>query len=116
MRGNLEGMDPHTNRRGEQVPQTIDLTGLPDRVVRQVRDLVEEARRQQAAEAGGAEPGPRQNGPAPGGESEAFPLFISRPQLTDAEFQAKLDELASMGTGKVLPADFSRVDVYDDHD
>jgi hypothetical protein len=86
--------------------QTIDLTGLPDSVVQQVRQLVEEARRKQA----------ETNGDDAGGEPEAFPLFISRPQLTHAEFRQKLDELASLGTGKVLPPDFSRADIYDDHD
>ena len=44
------------------------------------------------------------------------PKFITRPQLTHEEFMQNLKELASGPAGKSLPPDFSREDIYDDHD
>ena len=44
------------------------------------------------------------------------PRFISEPRLTREQFREKLDEMAAMGTGKILSPDFSRDDIYDDHD
>lgn len=44
------------------------------------------------------------------------PVFISNPQPSPEEFRRILDALASVPTGKVLPPDFSREDIYDDHD
>ena len=45
-----------------------------------------------------------------------FPMFISDPRLTLDEFRDKLREMAAMSTGQTLPADWSRADLYDDHD
>ena len=49
-----------------------------------------------------------------------FPIsplaFVSDPDPTPAEFDALLDRMAARGTGQSLPADFSRADIYDDHD
>jgi hypothetical protein len=50
------------------------------------------------------------------GESEDFPKFISRPKLSADEVEHLLDELASGSPGEVLPPDFCRADIYDDHD
>ena len=44
------------------------------------------------------------------------PRFISEPNLTDEEFQKVLDEIASGPRGVPLPPDFSREDIYNDHD
>lgn len=44
------------------------------------------------------------------------PVFISNPQLTAEEFSRLLDEMAATPPGKVLPRDFSREDIYEDHD
>lgn len=117
--------------------RTVDLTGLPEPVVEQVHALVRRARQKQAEEAevsarGGGDNRPSANGHVmkPGGPDSAgapdqvgqelrageFPQFISDPRPTPQEFRRVLDEMASMGTGRALPTDFSRADVYDDHD
>jgi hypothetical protein len=44
------------------------------------------------------------------------PRALSDPPLSREEFRRLLGEMASMGSGKVLPPDFSRADIYDDHD
>ncbi len=44
------------------------------------------------------------------------PVFVSRPQLSTEKFQQKLAEMVAMGSGQSLPHDFSRADIYDDHD
>ncbi len=44
------------------------------------------------------------------------PRFISEPNLTEEEFQKVLDEIASGPRGVPLPPDFSRKDIYYDHD
>ena len=44
------------------------------------------------------------------------PRFISEPKLTDEEFQKVLDGIASGPRGVPLPPDFSRQDIYNDHD
>ncbi len=49
-------------------------------------------------------------------ESEGFPKFISRPELTADERETLLDQFSAPPSGKVLPPDFSRADIYDDHD
>ena len=53
-------------------------------------------------------------------EQEYFPSgepkYLTRPLLTDEEYMANLRELASGPPGKSLPHDFSRDDIYDDHD
>ena len=46
----------------------------------------------------------------------ALPVFISNPQLTLDEFREKLREMAAMSTGQSLPTDWSRADLFDDHD
>lgn len=46
----------------------------------------------------------------------ALPTFISDPQLSLDEFREKLREMAALSTGQTLPADWSRADLYDEHD
>ena len=79
-------------------PLTLDLTGLPAPVVRQLVRIAE------AARAGVSPP------------AELPPGYISRPELTTAEFLELLDEMGAMSTGQSLPLDFSSADIYDDHD
>ena len=49
-------------------------------------------------------------------EPEDFSKFISRPKLTVHELEHLLDQFSAGPSGKVLPPDFSRADIYDDHD
>jgi hypothetical protein len=50
-------------------------------------------------------------------EAEAdAPTADLAPQLTDAEFDRLLDELSSGPRLPHLPGDFSRADIYSDHD
>ncbi|HJZ59054.1 MAG TPA: hypothetical protein VKE74_29185 [Gemmataceae bacterium] len=56
------------------------------------------------------------HGPPAPDDAADFPKYISRPHLTDAEFERNLKELAAGGPLPRLPADFSRADLYDDHD
>jgi hypothetical protein len=49
-------------------------------------------------------------------ESEDLANFISRPRPTVKEVEHLLDQFSSGLTGKVLPPDFSRTDIYDEHD
>lgn len=79
-------------------PQIVDLTGLPESVVQEVKRLVQEARE-------------RQTSVTPGPNTPGF-----RPPLSAEELDRLIDELSSGPPGKVLPADFSRADIYDDHD
>lgn len=44
------------------------------------------------------------------------PRFISEPKLTDEEFNQWLADIAANEPGTPLPADFTRADIYDDHD
>jgi hypothetical protein len=91
-------------------PQAVDLSGLPEPVVRDVQRLVQALRERVSA------------GAAPSDAFEAArretwpPLFVSRPQPSPEEFDRLLDEFSSGPPGKVLPPDFSRADIYDDHD
>ena len=39
-----------------------------------------------------------------------------RPVPSAEEVERLLDEFSAVPTGKVLPTDFSRADIYDDHD
>ncbi|MBX9582582.1 MAG: hypothetical protein K2X87_19930 [Gemmataceae bacterium] len=79
-------------------PLTVDLTGLPEKVVHRVLQLVQDARDSQAH----AEPD--------------FPLFVSRADTQPEELEKGLAAMAAMGTGQTLPLDWSRDDLYDDHD
>jgi hypothetical protein len=84
---------------------TVDLTGLPEPVVEQVQRIVQEAREQQVDTLKVSAAIPRKT-----------PTYISDPNPTPEEFMRILDEMATMGNGVILPADFSRADIYDDHD
>jgi hypothetical protein len=53
---------------------------------------------------------------AHGGESVEQPRFISDPRPTRDDFERLLGDLAAGPPVPVLPADFSRADIYDDHD
>jgi predicted DNA-binding antitoxin AbrB/MazE fold protein len=44
------------------------------------------------------------------------PAFISDPNPSPEEFRRILDAMAGRPGGKPLPPDFSRADIYDDHD
>lgn len=51
--------------------------------------------------------------------TEAVPLrprFISEPKLTDEEFIQWLADIEANEPGTPLPPDFSREDIYSDHD
>lgn len=90
-----------TNTIPLPLPRVVDLTGLPEPVVEQVHHIVREARR-----AGGEPP------PAP-----PTPVFaVPPPKLTPEEWKRALDEMAAMSSGQSLPADWSRADLYEDHD
>jgi predicted DNA-binding antitoxin AbrB/MazE fold protein len=52
----------------------------------------------------------------PEGTQSPYPTFISDPNPTPEEFRRILDEMAKSPPGKTLPPDFSRADIYDDHD
>ena len=57
------------------------------------------------------------NGSAPvANQSEELPKFISRPKISPDELENLLDQFSAGPSGKVLPPDFSRADIYDDHD
>lgn len=84
--------------------RVVDLTGLPEPVVEQVHRIVREAR--------GIGSGAGLPLPVP-----ETPMFVSvPPKLTQEEFRSLLDHMASLGSGQSLPADWSRADLYDDHD
>jgi hypothetical protein len=53
--------------------------------------------------------------PVPG-EPDNCQSFIWRSKATPEEMECLLDEFASGPSGKVLPPDFSRADIYEDHD
>lgn len=44
------------------------------------------------------------------------PGFVTDPNPSPEEFARLLDAMAARPAGKVLPPDFSRADIYDDHD
>ena len=48
--------------------------------------------------------------------SRCKPRFITEPHLTDEEFQQVLDDIAKGPRGTPLPLDFTREDIYIDHD
>lgn len=45
-----------------------------------------------------------------------LPRFISEPKLTDEQFAKWLEEIAAGTPASPLPPDFSREDIYFDHD
>jgi len=47
---------------------------------------------------------------------EGVACFASRPRLSREEFARRLRDLADGRPLPTLPADFSRADIYDDHD
>ncbi len=53
---------------------------------------------------------------AAGTGPEEQPRYVSDPRPTQAELERLLGELAAGHPLPVLPADFSRADIYDDHD
>ena len=58
-----------------------------------------------------------ENGGTPvANQSKELPKFISRPEITADELENLLDQFSAGPSGKVLPPDFSRADIYDDHD
>jgi hypothetical protein len=72
---------------------------------------------EKAVENGPSASQPDTNGSTPAvSASEEFPKFIARPTLTADEMEKLLDQFSAGPPGKVLPADFSRADIYDDHD
>ena len=80
------------------VPQTLDLTGLPEPLVRMVVEVVAAAREGRPT------------------DIMISPKYISRAELTTEEFLKLLDKMQSMSSGQSLPLDFSTADIYDDHD
>ena len=79
-------------------PSTIDVSGLSPDAVRAVESLVTHLRS------------------AAGQTSPTIPQFLSDPRPTDEEFDWLLNELKSGPCVPLLPPDFSRADIYDDHD
>ena len=89
--------------------QTVDLSGLPEGVVQGIRQLVHALREGQAAQGATNSIGKLL-------PDEQSSLIISRPTPSPDEVERLLDELAAGSPGKALPPDFSRADLYDDHD
>ena len=87
------------------IATTIDLTGLPEPVIEEVQRIVQEARQQQAVPSNASNDARRPT-----------PTYVSDPKPTPQEFMHLLKEMVAMGTGQSLPVDFSRADIYDDHD
>jgi hypothetical protein len=88
--------------------QSVDLTGLPEGVAQGIKQLVRALKEGQAGHA---------SGPTPANASpQEEPLVISRPRPSAEEVDRLLDELSSGPSLKALSADFSRADLYDDHD
>jgi hypothetical protein len=77
-------------------PSAIDVSGLSPDDVRAVESFVTHLR----------SPGPR----------PAAPRLVTDPPPTDEEFERALRELAAGPPVMTLPADWSRADLYDDHD
>jgi hypothetical protein len=50
------------------------------------------------------------------GDSEELPRYLSDPRPTRAELERLLGELVVGPPLPILPTDFSRADIYDDHD
>lgn len=97
-------MDTATETAPAPLPTTVDLTGLSEHVVREVLRYVEKARGSVA--------------PSPAPEPNPAPMrFVSDPRPGPEELRRIFQRIASRSPGgKVLPADFSRADIYDEHD
>ena len=118
------------------VPQLLDLTGLPEPLVRMVVEVVSAAREGRPSDVVIvpkfiSRPRPtleesRRNLAAMAAMSSGQSLPIdfssadayddSRRELTSEEFRQALDRMGKMSTGQSLPLDFSSADIYDDHD
>ncbi len=85
--------DMHNN-----TTMTVDLTGLPESVVQEVKQLVHEARQHQNLQTH---------------STDAFPEFLLDPKPSPEESRRLLDEMASLSSGQTLPHNFSRADIYD---
>ena len=84
----------------EALPTTLDLTGLPAEVVKQVVEIAAAA---------------REGRPSKYISTDAY--VVKRPKLTHEEFLGQLAKMAAMGANDPpLPEDWSRADLYDDHD
>ena len=83
--------------RDHPPPSVIDVSGLSPDAVRAVESFVADLRSVE-------------------GQPTAILRFVSDPRPTDEEFDRHLKELASGPPVPTLPADFSRADLYDDHD
>ncbi len=84
--------------------RVVDLTGLPDDVVAYVHHIVRVERVKKGL-------------PVPDGPPPIIPTFAHvPPKLTREEFRANLDAMAAMSSGQSLPVDWSRADLYEDHD
>jgi hypothetical protein len=98
---------PDTERklrdRAEQLGQTLE-------------DYLQHLLEQSVGNGALANPAQREGTTPVPGESHNFLPFIARPMLTADEVEHLLDELSAGPPGKVLPSDFSRADIYDDHD
>ena len=89
-------------------PRTVDLSGLPEPVATDIERLVQHLRANLPADS---------NGTAAQAVDRDMPSkYLSHPKPTLAELNRLLGELATGTTGVVLPADFSRANLYDDHD
>jgi len=107
-------------------PRTPGLTGTMSTVIVQLTPDTEQKLRHQANQVGQTLESYLQrlaeravvNGPttANGGESEEQSRYISDPRPTQAEFERLLGDLAAESPLPVLPAEFPRADVCDDHD
>ena len=94
-RGILSSMDPNLT---QPLPSSIDVSGLSPDAVRAVESFVTHLR-------------------SAGGRLPTTALrSVSDPRPTDEEFDQALKELASGPSVPTLPADWSRADLYDDHD
>lgn len=58
----------------------------------------------------------RNGGASAANESAEYPKFVSRPKITAEEMENLLDVLSAGPSGRILPPEFSRADIYDDHD
>ncbi len=73
------------------MPTMIDLSGLPPQAVSAMESLVGLLR-------------------------EKHKATSTQHEMSDAEFESTLDELAAGPAKPQLPANFSRADIYGDHD